>query len=153
MKLRVVGDGRYRAELARRAESVGVGKQIEFLGWLPSGEPVNEQLDSADLFILPSRQEGLPRAMVEAMARGLPCIGTAVGGIPELLPEDDLVEPGDAVSLSRKITEVLSSPERLNQMSIRNVEKAKKYSERLLRGKRESFYRYVKEKTEDRINV
>ena len=55
--------------------------------------------------------------MVEAMARGLPCIGSAVGGIPELLPADDLVTPGDAPGLARKLQEVLSDPARLARMT------------------------------------
>ena len=59
--------------------------------------------------------------MVEAMARGLPCIGTTVGGIPELLPEEDLVPPNDAAALSRRMEEVLLDTERMSAMSVRNV--------------------------------
>ena len=90
---------------------------MTFLGQLPAGEMVRAQLDKADLFILPSKTEGLPRALVEAMARALPCIGTTVGGIPELLPSEDLVPPGDVKALAETIEDVLRRPERLAKMS------------------------------------
>jgi glycosyltransferase involved in cell wall biosynthesis len=55
--------------------------------------------------------------MVEAMGRSLPCIGTIVGGIPELLPPEDMAPPGKTDSLARKIQEVLNSPARMAKMS------------------------------------
>jgi glycosyltransferase involved in cell wall biosynthesis len=142
------GDGKHRPELQARAAALGLGNDVVFHGRLPAGERVRALLDQADAFVLPSRAEGLPRAMIEAMARALPCIGSTVGGIPELLPPEDLVPPGDAAALARKIREVLTDPERLAQMSARNVQKAKEYSEDVLRARRLAFYRQVREKTE-----
>ena len=95
LQLVLVGDGRHRQSLKSRARRFNLGDRIQFLGWLPAGEAVRHELDRADVFVLPSRVEGLPRAMVEAMARGLPCIGSRVGGIPELLHPEDMVPPGD----------------------------------------------------------
>jgi glycosyltransferase involved in cell wall biosynthesis len=109
---------------------------------------VRAELDAADLFALPSRQEGLPRAMVEAMARGLPCLGSTVGGIPELLPAEDMVPPGDARALARKIREMVTAPGRMALMSARNLEKARGYREEALAGRRQAFYRHVREMTE-----
>ena len=106
------------------------------------------QLDLADLFVLPSYQEGLPRAMVEAMARSLPCIGSTVGGIPELLQPEDMVPPGDAVALANKIREVVTDRDRMARMSARNLEKAKDYRNEVLQERRNEFYRYVREQTE-----
>ena len=60
-------------------------KNIVFDGTLPSGEPVLNWLDSMDIYIIPSLQEGLPRALIEAMSRGCPSVGMETGGIPELL--------------------------------------------------------------------
>ena len=91
----IVGDGKYRPELMAQAERAGMASRFQFRGQVTAGESVRRILDTADLFVLPSRQEGLPRALVEAMARGLPCIGSAVGGIPELLDVSDLVPVGD----------------------------------------------------------
>jgi glycosyltransferase involved in cell wall biosynthesis len=121
---------------------------VRFLGWLPGGPAVRSELDAADLFALPSRQEGLPRAMVEAMARALPCVGSTVGGIPELLLAEDLVPPGDARALARKIREMLTTPGRMTRMSARNLEKARVYREEALAGRRRAFYRHVREMTE-----
>jgi len=147
LRLVVIGDGRHRAELESRAAAAGLGARIEFSGQLPPGKAVRTQLDKADLFVLPSRTDGLPRAMIEAMARGLPCIGSTVGGIPELLPREDLVPPDNVAALARKICEVVRAPDRMACMSSRNLEKAKQYQERILRGRRIAFCRHVKEST------
>lgn len=148
IELIMVGDGKYRAELEEQVKVLGLGKRVSFLGQLPSGDAVRAQLDRADLFILPSYQEGLPRAMVEAMARALPCIGSTVGGIPELLPDEDMVSPGNVNALASKIREVVTDPDRMAQMSARNLEKAKEYTDEVLRQQRLIFYRYVREQTE-----
>jgi glycosyltransferase involved in cell wall biosynthesis len=129
-------------------ENLELGERINFLGQLPAGDAVRIQLDRADLFILPSYQEGLPRAMIEAMARGLPCIGSSVGGIPELLLPEEMVPPGDVVALADKIREIVTDPERMTRMSARNLEKAKDYRDEVLRERRIEFYRYIREQTE-----
>ena len=147
LDLTVVGEGRYRTKLMHQAMALGLTDRVHFRGLLPAGDVVRAQLDQAHLFILPSRQEGLPRALIEAMARALPCIGSTVGGIPELLRPEDMVPPGDAVALAHKIQEVLGSIERMARMSARNLEKSREYRESLLRERRSSFYRHVLERT------
>lgn len=148
IELVIVGEGRYRprleAEVARRV----LADRFRFLGQLPAGEAVRRELDRADLFVLPSKTEGLPRAMIEAMARGLPCIGSTAGGIPELLPPEDMVPPGDAVALAVKIREVITNPRRMREMSARNLSRAKDFSENTLRQRRMGFYRFIQEQTE-----
>lgn len=149
LSLAVLGDGKHRAELEALAQRLGLEGSVAFHGTVPGGEAVRAELDRADIFVLPSRTEGLPRAMIEAMARGLPCIGSAVGGIPELLPPEDMVPPGDARALARKIQEVASSPERMAAMSARNLAKAQEYRDDVLRERRIAFYRHVRERTEE----
>ncbi len=143
----VIGDGRYRPYLEARCRKRGIEDRTHFLGQWPAGEPVYAQLERADLFVLASRTEGLPRAMLEAMARGLPCIGTTVGGIPELLPPEDLVPPNNPYALAAKIKEVIGNPQRMAQMSFRNFQKALEYREAVLRERRRAFYQAVKEIT------
>ncbi len=149
LHLVLVGEGRYRAGLEARARALGLEERVRFRGQLPGSEAVREQLDRADVFVLPSRAEGLPRALVEAMARGLPCIGSNVGGIPELLPAEELVPPGDVAALADRIREVVGDPERRVRMSKQNLEKAREYRAGALREKRDEFYRYVREVTEE----
>jgi glycosyltransferase involved in cell wall biosynthesis len=148
LRLVLVGDGKHRPELEARAAAHGLAGRVSFRGQLTVGGPVRAQLDAADLFVLPSYQEGLPRAMVEAMARALPCLGSTVGGIPELLPEEDLVPPGRADALAAKIREVAADPPRLARMSARNLAKAAEYRADILHERRRAFYRCVREQTE-----
>jgi glycosyltransferase involved in cell wall biosynthesis len=149
LHLVLVGDGRFRQQLEAQAGALGLAERVRFCGRLPSGEPVRRELDRADLFVLPSRAEGLPRSMIEAMARGLPCVGSLVGGVPELLPPEDMVRPDDAHALAGKIREVVSSPERLAAMGSRNLMKAKGYREEYLRHRREEFYRVLLSLTQE----
>lgn len=147
VELEIVGEGVYRPMLESLVTSLGLERRVRFAGQLARGPAVVERLDGADLFVLPSKTEGLPRAMIEAMARALPCIGTAVGGIPELLAEDDLVHPGDVEGLAHKIAQVVKSPARMERMSRRNLERAAEYCEDVLRARRIALYRRVHEET------
>ena len=148
LKLILVGDGKHRGELEQQSANLGLEERVCFLGQLSAGDAVRTQLDRADLFVLPSRTEGLPRALIEAMARGLPCIGSQVGGIPELLTPEDLVAPDNLAALAGKIREVVTDPERMARMSARNLEKARDYKEEILRERRNTFYCYLRERTE-----
>lgn len=148
LELSLVGDGAFRDMLERLAADAGLSGRVTFHGWLPAGGPVRERLDAADLFVLPSRQEGLPRALVEAMARGLPSIGSTVGGIPELLHADDLVPPDDEEALAARIREVVTTPGRMAAMSLRNLQAARAYLRPTLERRRGDFYRHVRRVTE-----
>ena len=81
------------------------------------------------------------------MARGCPCIGSNVGGIPELLLDEDLVVPGDAEPLAARISEVTFDFQRLECMSRRNWIKAQEYESGLLAGRRREFYQSVPVRT------
>lgn len=146
--LTFIGGGQYIEFLRRRAADRGVGESVSFLGELPAGGAIAAALDKADIFVLPSFQEGLPRAMVEAMARGLPCIGSSVGGIPELLAAEDIVSPGDASALAQKIIEVGSDPSRLTTMAARNLVRAAEFTPEPIRRRRVAFYRELRDRTE-----
>jgi glycosyltransferase involved in cell wall biosynthesis len=149
--LTVVGDGKYRAFLQQLATKLGLSQRIIFRGQLPQGSEVNAVLDQNDLFIMPSRTEGLPRAMIEAMARGLPCIASRVGGIPELLPDEDMFPPNDPHALAAKTREVLCDPLRMSQMSARNLKRSMDFREDVLQTRRTEFYHFIRACTEDWI--
>ncbi len=144
----LVGDGKHRAELEELCRKLNVSEYVTFLGELPLGQAVRDQMDRATLFVMPSRSEGLPRAMIEAMTRALPCIGTRVGGIPELLADEDLVDPDDVAGLAAKIKEVGTDPERLSQMSARNLRRAQEYLPEVLTKRRNEFYCFLRQATE-----
>jgi glycosyltransferase involved in cell wall biosynthesis len=147
IRLILVGDGKHRVDLEGLVKKLGLSGHVCFCGQLPAGEAVRQQLDQADLFVMPSRQEGLPRAMVEAMARGLACIGTNMGGIPELLEAENLVPVNDSAALAQKIQEVLLDSERRRRMAQRNWEVATCYRTEVLQVRRESLYTHLKERT------
>ncbi|MGC4896231.1 glycosyltransferase [Micromonospora sp. DT31] len=140
-----VGDGRFRPRLAQLAERLGIAGQVTFTGPLPSGDAVREQLDAADLFVMPSRTEGLPKALVEAMARGLPAVASAVGGIPELLPAQHLVAPDDAVGLAAAVRRLSSNPELMTEASAENLARARRYAAGRLVPQRDAYFRAVQD--------
>ena len=148
IELVFVGSGSYQPQLEARAAALGVGTRVQFRGQLASADAVRAELDRADLFVLPSRQEGLPRAMIEAMARGLPCIGSTVGGIPELLATEDMVPPNDASALARKIREVLADPSRMYGCRRATWRKRGNIPSMVPTRRRERFYEHVRAQTE-----
>lgn len=149
LKLIFVGDGYYRSSLEALRDQLGLKQRVVFRGQLPAGERVRAELDSADLFVLPSFTEGLPRVMIEAMARGLPCIGSSVGGIPELLSAEDLFPSRDPKALADKVAEVVRDRKRMVEMAERNLRKARNYSDAVLSAKRKEFYECVRCRTEE----
>ena len=148
LQLTLVGDGRRRPQLDALAARRGVPGRIRFSGQCRAGNAVRELLDQADLFVLASRQEGVPRAMIEAMARALPAIGTHAGGIPELLPSQCRVPPDDPLRLAGMLREVITSPRRLAIMSRGNLAKARGYAEELLQPHRDALYRHLRDQTQ-----
>lgn len=108
----VVGDGPDRERLEEELAARGLDRRFDLVGDVPDAGPF---LDRASLFVLSSRSEGLPMAVLEAMAAGLPVVATAVGGIPEVVRDGSsglLAPPGDAAALGSALAELASNPER-----------------------------------------
>ena len=141
--LKVIGFGERLDFFKRMAKDYGVGEKITFLGKVPSGKAVRDVLDESDLFVLPSRQEGLPRALLEAMARGLPAIATSVGGTPELLDQDCLIDPNDANELAGRIRNMYENPFFMHKCAKRNLDVANRYRIDVVANARKSFYREI----------
>ena len=138
--LRLAGTGRFEGSVQAQIAKLGLGDDVALLGQLGRAELLAE-MDRCDLFVMPSRTEGLPRSIIEAMARAAPIVASAVGGIPELLPADCLVAPEDPRGLADKLSECLASPESLASMSERNLLEARKYTDSETDPIRRSFYR------------
>jgi glycosyltransferase involved in cell wall biosynthesis len=110
-RLVLVGDGPLRGALESRVGELGIGGSVTFTGRLSQGD-VALAMAAADVFVLPSLNEGLSVALLEAMACGTPCVASAVGGVPEVLDDPAcgrLVAPGDAEALAAGIEEVLGA--------------------------------------------
>ena len=148
VQLTLAGDGRLRGTFEKLAEELGIREEVAFRGAVPWGPELFKLLDASDLFVLCSLTEGLPKALLEAMARGLPAIGTKVGGIPEVLQEDTLVDPRDEVALAALIRAVGSDSQRLATLSRRNFEIALGYKEIVLSEARIAFYTSLKNAAE-----
>ncbi len=141
-KLFWLGDGVHRSQMEALAIDLEITEHVNFVGNV-SNETVKEYLLLADIFVLVSRTEGLPRAIIEAMSYGLPCIGTLVGGIPELIEKEVLIPKNNPKSLAEKIKKLISEPNFYNQQSLRNLLEAEKYRESILNEKRKYFYEYL----------
>jgi glycosyltransferase involved in cell wall biosynthesis len=143
----LVGEGRYADQMRTLAHQLRLTGRAHFLGHLLYGEAIFQYLDLLDLFVMPSRAEGLPRALLEAMARGCPAIGSDVGGIPELLVAEDLVPVGEARALAEKIMAVAGDTGRMKRMSERNLERARQFRPELLQETRRNFLHAVRERS------
>ncbi len=108
-QLLIVGEGKMKDELVKRIEKIGITKNVFFI---PEVSETKDALSVMDIFVMPSLKEGLGLSLMEAMASGLPVIGSDVGGIRTLIQSEVnglLVKPADAESLSGAIIELLSN--------------------------------------------
>ena len=144
VKLTWLGKGKYQKDMEDLTRNLEIEDRVKFTGSVSSSE-VTKCLDDSDIFLLVSRTEGLPRAMVEAMSRGLPCIGTNVGGIPELLDKEVLVNKEDAIEIANKVELLINDLEFAKSQAFRNLTVSKEYNFDVLNKKRKQFYRYLKE--------
>ncbi len=139
-----IGDGALRPEFERLARSLNIEEHIHFYGRLGSSEEVRKKIRSSDLFVLPTRAEGLPRVILEAMAEGIPVISSPVCGIPEILSSECLVDYNDVSGYADAIIRMITHPDLMSEYSRRNLSIAKQYSSSILKNKRNQFYQQLK---------
>lgn len=116
--LLIIGDGKERRKLEKLREKLGVADKVKFLGTIPN-ERIPEHLASADVFVRPSRSEGLGTAFLEAMAAGVPIIGTQVGGIIDFLIDGEtglFCKSNDPKDLAEKIIMILNDEDLKNKL-------------------------------------
>jgi glycosyltransferase involved in cell wall biosynthesis len=112
----VVGDGPLRSSVEAGVRELGITGQFLFTG---ERNDVDQIYRSFDVYVLPSFQEGMPMALLEAMAAGLPVVATKVGGVPDLVCDPSvgtLVEPGDPTAFAAGIRGLLSDQSRRERM-------------------------------------
>lgn len=115
-RMLLVGTGELRDQLERLAGALGLSEYVQFIGPL---EDVRLILARSDIFVLPSRHEGLPNALLEAMAAGLPCVATRVSGSEDLIVDGEsglLVPPEDPYALATALLLLLRDHERARAM-------------------------------------
>lgn len=111
-ELVLAGDGPMRGALEARIAELGLGSAVRITGWI-SNDTVRQEILGARVFLLPSFAEGLPVALMEALALGRPAISTAVAGIPELLENGRsgwLIPAGSVDALAEAIRQALETP-------------------------------------------
>lgn len=139
IELHILGSGE-KVLWEKYAQELGIEDKVFFAGTLPSGKAVLEWLDEINIYIQPSKQEGLPRALIEAMSRGCPAVGSNTAGIPELLDEKFIHKKGDSNDLANKIEKLISSDELKTQQSERNFHFASNYFKDVLDKRRMNHY-------------
>ena len=130
------------AKIKKYASSLGVLDNIKFLGYVNKPE-LSNLLEEADMFIFPTKAEGLPRVLIEAMAKGLPVVSSPASGIPELINEHFLVKNNDVNILSARIRELLENPTIYEQESRNNYETSLQYEASILEKRRDEFYKQL----------
>lgn len=119
------------------AVEYGVENQVVFKGTLSHSE-IFDWLDSIDIYIQPSLQEGLPRAMVEAMSRALPCIGANTAGIPELIDSDSVYKDKKTPEVIAEY--ILKMQTQMKEQARINFIKSKEFDFSVIKEKRMAFY-------------
>ncbi|MGE0267507.1 MAG: glycosyltransferase [Candidatus Omnitrophota bacterium] len=142
--LRVLGSGPQDGWLSE-ARQIGVEDLLFLNGSLPSGGPVKQWLDDLDIYIQPSFTEGLPRALIEAMSRGLPALGSKVAGIPELLASECLHRPGDDKTLAQQLARMVQDSSWRLQQAQRNWDEAQNFCGNRLQARRDAFWNQFSE--------
>jgi glycosyltransferase involved in cell wall biosynthesis len=125
------GDGPSRRSLEDLTLDLGLSDRVKFWGYVPHGPDLFKLYKEADIFVLPSLTEGLPNALLEAMAHSLPVVASSVGGIPGALKDGVqgiLVEPGQPDLLADAISRLARNPDQVNQMRRAAFSKAQQFS-------------------------
>jgi glycosyltransferase involved in cell wall biosynthesis len=109
-------DLQYKNFLKELSKTLGLSQRVLFLGWLEKKE-LWEIYHASDLFVLPSLNEGMPNALLEALGSDLPCLGSNIPGIKDILQYNELLfDPRDEIDLVNKIRRIFSDDQFFNQM-------------------------------------
>lgn len=144
IEIHLIGDGGQSEKLRNIAKD----NQLNciFYGALTDRDYIFDIISNADIFVIPSLTEGMPRALLESMAIGLPCIGSNVGGIPEVIEEAYLYNPNDLDHLNKLIQKFYDSNQLREQVGLRNKAFiSNHFSDSALQEKKHAFWNSVYE--------
>lgn len=140
----LIGDGIKHGEFEKYTADQGLTNQVKFAGWKAGFKNVQEELLKGQIFVFPSLGEGLPRSLIEAMASGMLCFGSAVDGVCELLSNDQLVNEFSGVAFADKIEPYLIDWTAAGVVRDAQYATSLKYEASILRERRTSFYQKLK---------
>ena len=129
-KLSVIGDGPYKEKLSEEIRDNHLSKFIRVLGGIPNKEII-EYYNQADIFFMPSMEEGFPRVLLEAMAMGVPYVASDVGSVREISSETAqrfLVKSGDVEMFAHKLAALIFDKDIYAKFKKEELENVKKYS-------------------------
>lgn len=142
-----VGAGEGKS-IKKLSKGLNLENHLVFNGKLSSGEAVFHYLDTLDVYFHPSRTEGLPRALIEAMGRACPSLASRAGGIPELLTPDTLHEIGNYKTLAAQIIKLVNDKDLMIEQAKANFQKAKEYTIPVLSNRRDEFWGRFREEVD-----
>jgi glycosyltransferase involved in cell wall biosynthesis len=125
VQLTYFGDGPLVPELKKRARDLGVSDRVLFAGYQSDRDQIYRDVD---VCVQPSRRESMSNSVIEAMARGIPCVVSSVGGMPEAVVDGEsgfVVPPGEPAAFAKAITRLLSNQEKLHQFSAAAARRAR----------------------------
>lgn len=147
VRLTLVGGGEQEEELRALVAALGLERSVRFAGYVPPGSALCAYFDEADVFVLPSISEGVPKVLLEAMARALPVVASRVGGVPDVIRDGEngvLVPPADPAALAVAVARVLDDPGLRGRLSAGALAFAREHTaraeaDRIQRGVRQAF--------------
>jgi glycosyltransferase involved in cell wall biosynthesis len=148
----IAGDGELRSELDSLANNLGVHDRVIFLGWRPDVAAI---LSLFDIFAFPSLNEGMGKALVEAMSMGIPAVASAVGGIVNLIDDTRnglLVPPANAEVLAYAIESLISDPSQRAKISSKAKKSALQYSAESMVQKIDALYLSLMDSLSDPVH-
>ena len=122
VELHFIGSGTIEDKFKQYAVDNGIGDKVVFLGQQYGYKQVQKALIDADIFLFPTRSEGLPRSVIEAMANGLACVSSPIDGIKELLEPEYLVDYKDIDGMTRIVEDLVRNQDKRMRAAERNYE-------------------------------
>lgn len=144
INLNLIGDGKLLEEF--KNEAYDLMSPVTFYGRVVDKVTKKEILQNTDLVVLPTKSEGLPRSLIEAMALSIPCLATDVDGIPEIINSDQLFKYGDWDRMESLIKQLYYDVELRKRIGHENYYKAQEFDNSKLSLKRNAFYKELKRK-------
>jgi glycosyltransferase involved in cell wall biosynthesis len=136
VKFLIAGDGPLRHDVEEKVRGYGLSEKVKFLGAVPNKD-AQRYFSMADVFIMPSDEEGFPRVLLESMALGVPFVATNVGGVLDIIPENEkefIVGRGDVGLFVEKIISLLSDKKKQRALALESRKHVERFNTPVILG-------------------